>query len=42
MVLTAQNLKLFGKKLKHFLNDVFQSCHDLFQVNPYSASLTLN
>ena len=31
--LTAQNLKLFGSKLQHFLNDAFQSYNDLFQVN---------
>ena len=31
--LTAQNLRLFGQKLQHFSNDVFQSYNDLFQVN---------
>ena len=31
--LTAQNVKLRGQKLQHFLNDAFQSYYDLFQVN---------
>ena len=31
--LAAQNLKLFGWKLKHFSNDAFQSYYDFFQVN---------
>ena len=39
--LTAQNLKLFGQKLQHFLNNAFQSCYDLIQVLLISTHLVI-